>query len=590
MANKNNSNLNKNKKTSNENKRTISDEELIKLFDRFDNTKACGFITEYALIRFRDIPEWDVNLARKIKLLKKFVQNIQTTLNIKYKNLIGGKFSIEKNLFFYADPNMPQVYTRLKISQSGKGSIVPLSLNMPLDKLLRMSAFELYSILSASTYLTIQQMLKGKDGFVNSVDLNRVPQDKIDDLSEIIKDKAVEESNKRKAAKILAKYLEKILPMYCGGEFYEFDDISKVVAMDIVEQMPNESVEKIIAGLFYGSEEIHQEAVEKVAQFLGKDVSELRRNALADKALNLFKDENKIAEAFNASQQYQTLVSCSVQEQFAALVENSKNGRTNLPVSLEQFCQNYANTVMMSAGVPPIELTFLSNNDDLGTFVDYGTSQKININLKKIAEKGSICELVSTLSHELTHAIEAYANKSVGKCSIEGYGLQNNISNDISKTSFASQSEAFELLRTLNKYCYRINPNERSARYGELMAFSFLQNFDLSGGEHDKLGEMLKSYVEFQGETMDILKSLSNEDFVKDLRNKVNKVIASGVSENDRELLVSRIDYIEKIMSGQQNLEIKNTMEAKSLEMLKKYVRQRVQNQQLEQTAATMQM
>ena len=568
--------------------RSVSDETLIGMFDGYDNTKACGFVTEKALMQLShgDRKTWDFQLADKIKKIKSFISNIQSKLNQKGKSVFGMKYSIEKNVFFYADPNMPQVYTKIKILRAGSNNVVPLSLNIPLDKLIKMPALEIYSILSASTFLAVNQSLNGTSKRLSHIDFEKLTESDKENFIESAEEKIEHHENKRKAVIILAAYLEKVLPRYFAEQFKEFDDIADLVAMQIVDELSPEKLDEMMEP-FFDLSTLTGDAKEKVDEFL-KNTSNKEENAdelalaedqkeliedsridyLYKKSMQLWDNPEKELQALNVNQQYQSLMSDKLRDQFANLVKQDYLSASNINVI--EFCKNYADSFMKSNGLKPIKLTFNSNSSDLGTFIDSGTSQRININIKKIAKCGSVSTLVTTLSHELTHAVDASMNKISGNRTADGYGLHDNISNDISASTLKSKppKPEYQLLIDLNKYCYRINPNERKARFGELSGIKLLQEISVTEKEKTQLDNTIKKYKDYQSKTLEVLKNLNDPAYFSDLEKKVEDVLKSNIADEDKDMFVERIEYIKDIMKNQKDLD--NSMENVSLKEVSK--------------------
>ena len=558
-------------------KRKVSDKKLISLFDRFDNTKALTVISEYALQRISHNPNWDVTLVDKIKKIRLFVTLIQRDLNMKYSKFLGSKITMDNSLFFYADPNMPHVFVRSKILQTGNTNIMPISLNIPLDKLITMPAMEVYAILSATAHMTVQaEMLGEKNKFAN-VDLEHMSVEKFDKVKELSEKRVEHQENKQKATILLTRYLEGFLPSYCGEYFTKFDNISALVANNIVDSMEPDQIEKM-AGIFFDFGTLNYLIDKNISDYASIPIEELREarlGALYNKARELWKDQDRQPEAIGVTQQYQALMSDKLKSQFSMLVANQGKGLSNT-IDIEAFCRNYANTYMESNGLKPIDLTF-ENIGELGSYIDAGTKQRININLSKIS---SVSELVSTLSHELTHAVESSINKSNGEQTKEGFGLADNISYDISGLSLPKHSPEYKVLRQINYYCYRLNPNERSARYGELSALKFMQSIATTEKEKEQLSNTIDEFVTYQTQTLDIIKRLSENSFMADIEKRVEEILASDIPEADKQLFRERMAYIKRMMKGQSRLEV--SMENKSLQEIQKFaVKEMEQEQQM---------
>lgn len=543
---------------------------ILSLFDRFDNSVCSKVISDRTLMRISHNPNWNETLVYKISLIKKYVSLIQKQANIKYSSALGKKFSIEKNMVFYADPNMPNVFVKLRIMNNSKSDILPLSLNIPLDKLITMPSLEVYAILSAATNDVIQKSLAGKTGYVSDIDLAKADT-KTQDLTEK-KDTIISNDSKKHAEIILSKYLETFLPNYFGDEFKEFDDISKLVAAQIVGELSDEQIQEMM-GMFFDFSKFDNISIEKVASFTGKDLSDIRCSKLFSNAQELWMNPDKEPEALNATQQYQELMSTSLKGEFKNIIQN---GNLNNGFNIEKFCINYADTFMASNGLKPIKLTF-KNQGDLGEYLDGGgTNQCININLQKIS---SVTELVSTLSHELTHAVESSMNKSTGKETEQGFGLVDNISNDISGATdelktFKLNSRnmtAYQFLQELNRICYHINPNERSARYGELSALKFMSAITGNQKSEEQLSQTVESFKIYQQRTLDIINNLKNPKFLNELQASVDEITSSNVSQFNKEFFITRMQYLKEMLKKEKTLN--SALEEESIREVEKQIK-----------------
>lgn len=580
-----------------ENKK-VNEKKLLELFDQFDTT-SCPIITESFLRSMNNNQNWEKEATRKIKALKGFVDMIQTSVNNKYMREMNTKFSISRNLFFYADANMPQVLTKLRITQLGKSDVVPLSLNIPLDRLVKMPALEVYSLLSAATHNAIKCASKNLNNEFDRINIDKVENTKVDNLQEAIEDKTekIEQSDDRVNAKnILKTYLREFIPEIAGGEFDDFDAIAELVASEIVDELDEEGLKRVV-GWFFSPEEYNEMAESKVAQFLGKDVASLkgRTGRLYNKAQELWLDPSKEPEALSVTQQYQALMSTRLKSQFAEIVKGQTSGGLQNTLDLKAFCQNYVDTLMRASNVKPVSVEFerkekgTSNNNDFGTFIDEGDNGAyIYVNLNKIS---SVSELVATLSHETAHAIESSISKIKGKTTKEGFGLTENISNDISNTGLKKGTEAYEVLRELNKYCYRVNPHERNARYAETVGLKFLaEGCNIQDPQElAQLETMAQTMANYQSETLEILKLMANETAFAELSARVAKILSmSDISEYDRQLIDERIKYLERIRKtlpkSPEKIE-KESMESESLKSIRRFIEKQEQKKQITEMA-----
>lgn len=547
--------------------RKFNDNDLKKLFDTFNNTITNGFISERALKKLSASPNWDQNLAYKIKIMKQMNSYIQTMLNIKLAKL-GERFSVRQTLSFFAHPDMSNVCFQQQVIETGNSNIVPIKICIPLDKLIQMPAMEIYAIISTATYSAVKASKGTGTTKLSHLDLDKVSEGKDGAVKDKLEKRAEFIQHREKAELLLSKYLEGFLSKHFSGDFKEFDDISKVIAADVLRDLSPEEIEKMMSS-FFDFSKYDDNAVEKLADFTGKPLNELmgelRKDKLFYNAQQLWKDPDKQPEAISATNQYRALMSDELKGKFANILKEQEANGFGKDSSLASFCKEFATTFMASNGLKEINITF-ENNGDLGTYIDEGSSHRININLTKIT---SVSELVSTLSHELTHAVDSAINKSNGKATALGFGLEDNISNNISNTSLSLDSEEYKTLKEINMYCYIINPNERSARYGEISAIKFMNSLADTEKSKQQLTETVSSFMTYQQQTLDILNNLKNQEFFAGLQARVDKILqSSSLTQKDKEMFKERMVYIKEIMKGQASFE--NSMEKKSLEEIQK--------------------
>lgn len=604
MANTNNNEENKQK-----------EKKLKALFDSYDSRGVTSFISDRFLQSINNKSNWDENVSYKVGCIRKFVSIIQSQIDIKYGKSWGTKFDLSNNLHFYTSANMPKIRIGLEVRQFGKSDITPASINIPLDRLVKMPALEVYALMSAYTHAAVKaaSMNKANDNANVNIDDDKYRQ-RPEEHKEI--NKTENDNDRIKATDKLANYLEEFLPKVAGGEFKEFDDISKVVAAEIVSGLDEDSLEKVLSPLFLMNR-FDTQATEKVAEFVGKEVWDLntRTGKLYEKAENLWVDPEKEVEALSATQQYQSLMDVKLQDSFAEIVKNNKDGRIQDSINLREFCQNYVNALMRASNLKSVKVEFIYNekSDDLGTYVDKGNEgAEIVINLSKISSSG---ELITTLSHETTHAIESAINKIKGQKTEDGFGLDENISNNISTTTLASipddakfedverRKSAYNLLKEINRYCYRINPHERKARYGETVGLKFLtEGCKIENPiELKQLENMAHRMENYQKETLRIMEMIVDEKSYAALQDRIKEVLDNSelykLEPQDKALFIERRDYISKMRTklieqmrrnnpNSKEVNFENEMENESLKDIRRFIqKQEEKNAIAEMTA-----
>ena len=184
----------------------------------------------------------------------------------------------------------------------------------------------------------------------------------------------------------------------------------------------------------------------------------------------MFNKENKSLKQANA------LVNEFSREEFNLIMAG--NGTVAGMRDLEAFCEKFANNFLQNSGlkVGTYEIKF-SDSGDLGTYTDNGGKQFITININKINKMDNPAEVIMTLAHELTHMVDSSLNKKEG----EVFGLSRN--NEVGGVD----KNATGFVARMQSVYYKVNPHERSARRGELVALEFMANM--------QPGETIKKYI-----------------------------------------------------------------------------------------------
>ena len=110
----------------------------------------------------------------------------------------------------------------------------------------------------------------------------------------------------------------------------------------------------------------------------------------------------------------------------------------------KEVCEMIVHDFLSKRNVIDVKITY-DNKGALGSF--YEQEHRININLEKLEKKGSFTELAMTLTHELTHAVDA----------VKTNGLQNDISEKFRHTS--ENAEVNNFMKELLGLSYKVNTN-----------------------------------------------------------------------------------------------------------------------------------
>lgn len=478
-----------------------------------------------------------------IKLTKKVVNGLNANLVAKYPNL--KPFSVENSVTYNA------LGATGKVELLEAGNAQHLSFNI--KKLTKLPSMEVTAIITKAVVDAIAKQ-NGKENdneFIGDL-LNEDKKNAAED-----KKKAKETKDAELAKKVIAGYLRKYLPAIYADDFKKFDNIANYVAGLIVQEMGESEISKILGPFFdLNSLDISSLAIEKVDAFLGR-THEARYLKLTQKAEELAIDPEKEILAVGYEQQAQSILGTDTSDpsyyNLAKKFETLNNGEKVLSgPAVEEFCRFYVHNFLHAHNVKDIEVSFTSKGA-LGSYIDYGTSQAININLQKLKKMGSYTELAQTLSHELTHAVDSSRNKLAGKVNEDGTGLLNNMEEDISGSG--ATGDVLKLLNKVNKECYVVNPNERSARTGELSALLFMQKMATSNPAlQNELAASISRYITYQQKTKVALESLP-QTIANAISERDALVQRGELSEGSRayRLISERIDYLAERKKALEN-------------------------------------
>lgn len=256
------------------------------------------------------------------------------------------------------------------------------------------------------------------------------------------------------------------------------------------------------------------------------------------------KGQNLLAERYGKivkqgyMQQATSLLGEISKEEFESL-------KTNNVGQIQSFCEKYARIILSNSGINAndVQITFNAQGD-IGTYLDYGNKQEVNINIREIMKLKNPAEVVMTLSHELGHAIDSTKNKSEGKTTKEGYGLLNNlvgdVHSDIDKVE-GEEKEVRDLLLKINLVCYRVNPNERSARISELAAIKFMQGMHPDKAMQKYIAESIESYKNYQ---KSVIESMQQIEELRANYQKIKPIIKNSLTLR---IFDERFSYLESL-------------------------------------------
>lgn len=499
-------------------------------------------------------------LKNLVRIVKKTVDKLNATLISKFPDM--RPIEVENSISF----NVSGLSGKVELFEVGNSQHISFNAK----SLSKLPALETSAVITKSVIdaLAKQNKQENNKNFYSSILLQTQNYDA---------PKTKEEKNILKAKNIIAGYLRNYLPAVYADDFDKFVAISDYIAKQIIEEMGENDIEKILSNFFDLEQlNINEIADEKVDKFLGKTYT-ARLGYLNNKATELALDPEKDILSLSYLEQAQSLLGTNtagneyvdLSRKFETLSSGEKclTGK-----AVEEFCLSYVHNFLSAHNVADIKVTF-ENKGELGTF--YDSKYEININLEKLRKKASYTELAMTLSHELTHAVDSARNKVAG----EG-GLVNDISENYSTSS--NNPEVRKYMQVLKSISYHINPNERNARLGEISALLFMSEVGFNDSEtKQEISKSAKSYIRYQKNTKNMIESLPNK--IIEYKEQLKSFVSQGAIPRNSKLyneILERLEYIENFGLGSSVEE-----EIKSIEYAEKIMKGEnvvKQNQEIE--------
>lgn len=389
-----------------------------------------------------------------------------------------------------------------------------VGINFNFSRLCNLPPEEAYSLVYSSMYMPI---LNAKEGKLKS---NEVRFDKEDNLSEepAVNDAGVDrDGHYAPTTSIIVKYLKKLLKLIFEDDF---------------------SSGKSVAGFDFDNCARKNEQDFKSGGITAETMFENPHG------LNLFAERyGKIVKQGNDKQATQLLGVFSKSE-FASL----KSGNMQ---QIRSFCEKYAKTVLEQSGIDAnlVPITF-EPRGAMGEYMDYGNRQSVNINMNEVVAMQNPAEVVMILQHELTHAIDSTKNKSEGNVTREGYGLTENlvggldgIEKDVHAKDNKDRGVVQDYYIRLNEMCYRLNPNERSARQGELTAIMFMKDMQNDDSMKTYIDKSIESYNRYQRLVVEDAKNIPGieNEYVSKIQVLIEK---GGITDK---LIIERLNYLKSL-------------------------------------------
>ena len=510
-----------------------------------------------------------------VKIVSKTVERLNATLGSKFPNM--RQLDLEKSITF----NASGATGKFEIIQAGDDQHISFNVK----KLSMYPALEVSSIVTKSVIdaLAKQNNKENDKNFYKSVLLYSQ-----DDAHPKTKD----EKDIIKAKDIIAGYLRNFLPAVYADEFDKFVAISDYVAKQIIEDLGEKDIEKILSPFFdLDTLDIQGKSIEKVDAFLG-NTHKARINHLGKRAEELLINPETEVLGVSYLEQVQALIGTDTSDpnysDLARKFNTLANGERciNGPAAKE-ICEFIVHDFLSKRNIVDAKITY-DNKGALGSF--YEQEHRININLDKLEKKGSFTELAMTLTHELTHAVDA----------VKTNGLQNDISEKFVHTTQNEDVSAF--MKNLLRLSYKVNPNEKSARLGELYGLMIMTKVGSNNASvKGEIAQSIESFKRYQRTTIEIIQQLpqkldkihadlkaflssgaiiENSPLYKEIMERIEYISDVGLNVSVEQELES-IEMADLMLKGEEGLlEIKRRQEAKQERMTKEENQRRLDEEE----------
>ena len=533
----------------------IMAENLLESFDEYDRVP-CSTVNEAVL----DASAKKEAENKKITECKKLISKVEKMVNSRLVK-IGVTSKVKINETFSCG-NESLFKTKTDFSKErGVVSGININLNINANKL-KDPGFEFCVKLSTLLYNKILSSvpLNKTEALQENLQKSNEEPDKKPELKN-----AVRHDNELAQAEVAKWFLKNYIKDYLKTNFSEkfasneeLNLITELLTTDMIQNMTPVEIQRLPNALFSGFNKYDDLIARKSKNYLPSDfLYKMRTEKIREKATQFAADQNadySNAEAISYEQQFAAL-----SETFAGKTDKVKEalagGFSNDNEQLREFCQKYADSFMASNKLNSIKVTFVT----IGTcrFSDRGDTQEIKINLSSPElAGGNISELLMTMSHELTHAVDSSINKINGKFNESGGGLLNNMSEDISE---CDEPKAEPLLKSVQSFCYQLNPNERHARIGELSAVKFMKELYASDPEmQQQISESVEKYKAYQETTIRCAQILP--DKIAEFKANLDKLNLPKSSKAYK-MISERIDYLNSILEDMDYSPEQNSIE-----------------------------
>lgn len=488
-------------------------------------------------------------MPAKIENLCNVISSVATSITAELKHNTNISEVKIADFTVSSNPNDPDCAPHVDLgSKEASGLVANVSLHVNIQKLINLPAEEVYSRIYSVVYASIFDKTLEKDATVADQIVDNV--DLVRGMDE------VEEKEAGQNPTLFGRIMK-----------YIANKIKEVLGLDYPEEKINTIAKEIThnySSAYGGADIVYEDMFDTNAIKGDPSVQQLnhaRVSKLISKADMAAAYENP-REEMSYRQQATALLSEDVKASFNQM---KIGGRAEM----QAFCTRYITQMLASNGIniDDLQITFdsvrvTSSGKEInlpqGTFYD-GNPKSINVNLDKVKD---VTDLIMTLTHETTHAMDSISNTESGITNARGGGLLGVARGvNLDDLGVKKSSEEGMLLSLLNSMAYHLDPNERRGRIAELAGLQFMS--EMAGVDSDARKEVDKNIAGFnryQELTATYVESLTSGN-PKDpnsliaLRARYD-AIKGRLSESVRQAIDEKFNYIEQALQTEQARDI----------------------------------
>ncbi len=495
----------------------------------------------------------DREMPQKIMALCKIISSVESAINARLgenKSNITA-VSISNNLTISSNPNDPEYSTKIVMSSAGgevKGSVANISLNVNVQKMLKLPAERMY----AKVYALVESSVFDKvlEKSIAEPDVERLQSvELVRDAEEAEKVTGENSKENRTILGRIVKYIIDGLRELFGSNYSEekLEAISKNIARDY-------------STAYGGVSEAYNEMF---------DVSQLKGDPSVEE-LKVARRSKILKNAEKAAEQDEPGAELSYREQAMALLsEDTRDAFEQMKVgdnsfAMQGFCSSFIADYLAANGFSPdaVEVVFVDDKSSPQGLFSPGDPAKITVNVAKVKD---VTDMVMTIAHESKHAVDALNNGEKGE-----RARLDNVAKSINcnKYGIMPGTPEYNFIKKLNSIAYHIDPNERRGREAELAGLEFMQQ--MAGGNSDTAREIEKNiagFNKYQKNTIMIIEGLvggKGKYSMDALEQEFSAIGGLNLPENLRIAIREKLSYIqdrinEGLSAERERTSIENT-------------------------------